>query len=363
MTPIAAETSRQRQPGEIPRRWYNGKPAGPLVIPPDKKFVPGDFTCEMCGRKTTPNKRRPRKGNCYCTYYKRCTTWIDVLQDEFALKKWDRRMVAYGMSQRPDLVLAAAAMGHPDSSPESKTGMQSTAGAAVEHAMGNAAANIGTALHKLTEDMDNGKTLGVVPDPYPADLKAYEQCIQEAGIEWVAVESFRVHDEYKVAGTTDRIGYYKGRLRIFDLKTSPNENPIMYPHGPAMQLAMYAHSVPYVYPGDYRTTDAADIDPNVAYIINMPAGSGQCELRPINIAAGWGACLLALQVWRWRDAKGLILDPDQVRDNTTYKDMAARASTVTELKMLWRSAKEAGMLTDDVKTFLAQRAKELKGTA
>ena len=78
----------------------------------------------MCGRLTTPNKRYPRKGNCKCTYYKRCTTWIDVLQDEFGLKKWDRRMVAYGMSQRPDLVVAAAAMGHPDTNAESKRGMQ-----------------------------------------------------------------------------------------------------------------------------------------------------------------------------------------------------------------------------------------------
>src|SRR5258707_590187 len=97
--------AQARQPGAIPRRWYNGKEAGPLVIPPDKTLVPGDFECEMCHRMVAPKRGAPRKGTCSCTYYRRTTTFIDVLQDEFALKKWDRRMVAYGMSQRPDLVL------------------------------------------------------------------------------------------------------------------------------------------------------------------------------------------------------------------------------------------------------------------
>ena len=207
--------------------------------------------------------------------------------------------------------------------------------------------------------MDNGNTLGYVPEPYPADLKAYEQCIKDEGIEWVAVESFRVHDEYKVGGTTDRLGWYKGRLRIFDLKTSPNENPIMYPHGPAMQLAMYAHSVPYIYPGDYRTTDVGEVDTSVDYIINLPAGSGHCDLRPINIALGWGACKLAVEVWKWRDTKGLIMEPDKVRATSTFADMAARAGTITELKMLWHNAWESGALTPELKTVIQQRKSEL----
>jgi hypothetical protein len=347
-----------RQPTAIPRRWYNGKEAGPLVIPPDKKLVPGDFECEMCHRMVEPKRGAPRKGTCSCIYYRRTTTFIDVLQDEFALKKWDRRMVTYGMSQRPDLVLAAAACDPNDAADKKK--LQKIAGDAIEHAMGSAAANIGTALHKLTERMDNGETLGYVPEPFPADLRAYEQCMKDEKLKWDAVESFRVHDPWKVGGTTDRLGTRKsGRLRIFDLKTSPNENPIMYPHGPAMQLAMYAHSVPYVYPGDYRTTDPGEVDINVAYIINMPAGSGKCELRPIDIAKGWGACQLAVQVWRWRDSKNLILEPDKVRDTDTFSDMAARARTVTELKMLWHNAFEAGVLTSELKTLIQQRKTEL----
>lgn len=359
MSPLSAETPRPANPSEIPRRFYNGKPAGPLLIPPGTTHKPGKFECEMCHRHVEPRKGYPRKGSCRCTYYRRCTTFIDVLQDEFALKRWGQRMVAYGMSQRPDLCLLASASDPNDYS--EKSALQSIAGKAVDAAKGDAAANIGTGLHKLTERMDRGETLGIVPDPYPADLAAYEACTKD--IEWVAIESFRVHDEYKVGGTTDRIGWINGRLAIFDLKSSAKQNPISYPHGPAMQLAMYARSVPYIYPGDYRTTDVAEIDLDVAYIINMPAGSGHCELRPIDIAKGWRACQLAVQVWSWRDEKNLILNPDAVTQNgsrtETFIEMAARATNRSECTMLAKNAKDQGCLTDELRAALNKRWTEL----
>jgi hypothetical protein len=361
VTPLPAEAANISRPGDIPRRYYNGKPAGPLLIPLGEKHIDGDFECEMCHRHVAPQRGKPRKGSCKCQYFKRCTTWIDVLQDEFALKKWDRRMVAYGMSQRPDLCLLASAS-DPNDYRENSV-LQSIAGKAIDAAQGDAAANIGTGLHRLTERMDRGETLGIVPDPYPADLAAYEQCTKD--IEWVGIESFRVHDEYKVAGTTDRIGWYNGRLAIFDLKSSAKQNPISYPHGPAMQLAMYSKSVPYIYPGDYRTTDVAEIDPDVAYIINMPAGSGHCELRPIDIAKGWRACQLAVQVWTWRDEKNLILNPDEVRTETdsrteTFIEMAARATNRKECTMLAQNAKDQGCLTPQLRAALNKRWTELK---
>jgi hypothetical protein len=270
-------------------------------------------------------------------------------------------MVAYGMSQRPDLILAAAACRaprHGQSDDVGKKKLQEIADAAKEHAQASAGANIGTALHSLTEDIDNGRTLGHIPEPYPADLKAYEAATK--GIEWVSIESFRVHDEFRVAGTTDRLAWYRGRLVIMDLKTSPNENPISYPHGPAMQLAMYAHSTPYDIPTDTRVSDPAPVNLQTAYIISLPAGYGRCEIRPVDIAKGWGACLLATQVWKWRDTDNLILADDQVPQTRTFKDMAARAGTKAELKMLWRSAKESCALTPDLKAFIKDRAKELE---
>lgn len=688
---IAAESDAPQrfQRTEIPRHKTWG---GPLVIPEHHRATPGNVECSKCGRHW--------KGKCPCTYYKRCTNWIDVIQNEYALKQWDRRLVAYGMSQRPDLVLAAAACKPPHDkkvlTQEDKDALQQIADQAKEFAKGSAAATIGTSLHKLTERMDLGETLGFVPAPWPADLKAYQEATKD--IEWIDIESFRVHDEYKVGGTADRIGWYEGRLRIFDVKglalttllptptgwttmgaiqigdqvfgsngepctvtiksdvkrigtyivsfndgskvtcdsehiwwtttrydrdngrgpqprsilevaatqrtnggkgqnhhcvpvTQPLNLPELrlpidpyllgcwlgdgtcsnggitkqddlfdvlqsdgcvlgvrqidkrsgcvtrtavglmallrtwnllnnkhipdqylrasdqqrlrllqglmdtdgtwniprrraeftttdkamayqveellltlgqQPHidivkrtgfgktviayvlgftpvdmmpfrlprkaakavtgkqerksdasarnrvivsveagpdvetacigidsddhtylcsdrfipthntgsdfwaggqGPAMQLAMYARSRKYDIATDTRVPDVADLDLNVGYVIHLPEGQGFCELKPVDIMKGWGACRVAKEVWKTRDEKKYFMEPQQVRHTTTFVDLAAQAATVAELKTLWRSAAEQHALTPHVKKFITERAEALKSQA
>ena len=108
---------------------------------------------------------------------------------------------------------------------------------AVEHS--TAAATTGTSLHALTERLDRGQKLGAVPEPYGADLKAYEKAT--AGIEWTDIETFRVLDGWRVAGTADRVGRIDGTLVIADIKTGSIDYPLKF----AMQLAVYARSLPY----------------------------------------------------------------------------------------------------------------------
>jgi hypothetical protein len=321
-------------------------------MPENHHCTPGDRVCTKCGRSW--------KGKCSCVYYKRTTTFIDVIQNEFALKQWDRRLVAYGMGQRPDLILAAAACKPPAMGPEltreDKDQLQAVADQAKDAAMGRAAATVGTSLHTLTQWMDEGQTLGFVPEPYPADLRAYEQERDRQGVEYVDIESFRVHDEYKVGGTTDRIGWINGRLRVLDIKTGS----IWWEGGPAMQLAMYARSRKYDIATDTRVPDIADIDLNVGYVIHLPQGEGRCEFIPVDIAKGWGTCTVAKQVWKARDEKNYFLDADRVPSGSTFEDLAARTETVDELKTLWGQAKEDYALTDHLKQVLTARAEILQ---
>lgn len=309
---------------EIPR---HPRYKGPLVIPPDRTLTPGGHECGTCGRMVKPKgKAATGKGTCPCVYYRRTTTFIDVIQDEFKLKQWDRRMVAYGMSQRPDLALSASTVElTPDGKPVSdseKRKLQGIADDAKEYAKGSAAATTGTSLHTLTQWIDEGKTVGHVPDPYPQDLKAYEEATRD--IEWVSIENFRVMDEWKVAGTADRIGWYKGRLRVFDIKTGG----LYFEGGPAMQLAMYARSTPYDIPTDKRTFDVSELDLGCAFIIHLPAGSGHCELKSVDITKGWGGCRIAKQVWDFRNQRGMIADADdKIVDGATTMDMIARATS------------------------------------
>lgn len=376
----SSEVTAKFELTEIPRRKNsNGTEGGPYVIPPGAEHISGKKKCETCGRYVKTDSRFPRKGSCKCFYYKRTTTFIDVIQDEFLLKQWGTRNAVWGTAQRPDIVLAATAC-RPDSDPnqpyEDKKKLNNLAAEAQQVAGDKIKASIGSSLHELTHQKDRGETLGFVPERWAADLKVYDETIKGEGIEWVSIESFRVYDgwvedinkcDHKairygghcqcmgVAGTVDRIGWYKDRLRIWDIKTGSDYNKL----GHAMQLAMYAHMVPYQFPGDIRGVDIDQVDLDVGYIIKLPESQGRCEIEPMDIAMGWRACELAKLIWDARDWNP-VLDRDPRAEITEY---AGRAGSLQECRMIWNNAQELGLLDRRLKTVLTRRAEELKATA
>jgi len=361
----------------IPRRKNsNGTEGGPYVIPPGAQHIPGRHECETCGRMVKTDSAKPRKGSCKCLYYKRTTTFIDVLQDEYLLKQWGNRNVVWGMGQRPDLVLHAASCKSDsdyDQTAEDKTELNNIAAEAQSTAGDKTKARIGTSLHKLTHQKDRGETLGYVPERWVDDLKAYDAEMKRLGVEWVSIESFRVLDTWVkpigecdhkapryggacecmgVAGTVDRLGWYRGRLRVFDIKSGSDFNKL----GHTMQLVSYAKMVPYVYPGDERGEDPDEVDTDVGYIIWLPEGQGQCKIEPMDLQKGWRACLIAKQVWEARNWS-VHVDRDPRAEVT---EMALRAGSVEECRILWFNALEAGVLDKRLKTVIRARAAELE---
>lgn len=284
--------------------------------------------------------------------YRRVTTFVGCLDDQSGLTKWKQRHVAYGMGQRKDLVVAAAA-----ADPGDKKKLGDIADEAFEFSNGTTgnAATIGTALHSLTERVDRGQQLGVVPAEFKPDIEEYQRATE--GIEWIGIEAFRVHDEWKVAGTADRLGRFpwSDRIRICDIKTGS----IDYPHKMAMQLAMYARSLPYDIATDKRGTDPGEIDLNTGVIIHLPAGQGTCALYEINISAGWGACLIAHQVWRWRGTKDLTRELQPPSKPPTWESLIAAATSLDDLRLIWSRAKELGELNANLKAAATAKSKEL----
>jgi hypothetical protein len=280
--------------------------------------------------------------------YRRTTTFVGCLDDQSGLMRWLENQVAFGMGQRSDLVLAAAA-----TDPGDKKALRSIAEAAKEAAAASAAATRGTALHKLTERHDRGEILGVIPEEFRADIEAYKRATD--GIEWLAIETFRVYDEWTVAGTADRIGMINGRPVIADLKTGS----IDYPHKIAMQLAIYSRSTPYDIATDTRQPDAEPVCPTRGVIIHLPAGQGRCELVEVDIARGWGGCRIAKQVWDWRGTKGLTAPLAAVPTPPTWESLAADARGLDDLRLIWKRAAECGALTDALAALLTARSREL----
>ena len=289
--------------------------------------------------------------------YRRTTTFVGCLDDQTGLTKWLNRRVAFGMSHRKDLVMAALA-----ADPENKTKYGEIADNALDHAKGvlGDPAEVGTALHSFTERIDRGLPLGEVPTEYQADLDAYRAAT--AGIEWLGIETFRVHDELKIAGTPDRIGKIHDRTRIYDIKTGS----VDFPHKMAMQLACYARMTPYNIATDTRGIDPEAVDLNYGVIIHLPAGKGECTLYEIDIAKGWGAVNIARQVWSWRGTKNLTKRIDLAAPPPappTWESLTLNAESVTDLRLIWKRAKECGDMTDDLETLIWQRVAALEAAA
>lgn len=222
--------------------------------------------------------------------YTRCTTYVDCLEDKYGLQKWMMRMTALGLSQRPDLALAVAA--HKDD----KAKLDSICEDAKEAAGGSAAAGTGTALHSLTELVDRGEELPVLPDSAKADLAAYRETM--APLKVVDMERFVVLDTHKVGGTFDRLVEFEGERYIADIKTGSIEYGALKI---SMQMAVYARSWLYDAATGERTAHGAST--NRALIIHLPAGTGTCELVWVDIETGWEAVLLAKQVREKRSIK------------------------------------------------------------
>lgn len=284
--------------------------------------------------------------------YTRCTTYVDCLDDKFNLQKWQQRMVATGLAQRPDLLLAVSTAG------DDKRKLDQICDGAREHAGASAAATTGTALHALTEAIDRGQDLPPVPEAYLADLEAYKRATAE--LEAVHIEQFSVVDDLKIGGTSDRVVTDRdGRLRIADVKTGS----IQWGMGKiAMQLAVYAHSVGY----DFQTGkrfDLGDIDTTTGIVIHLPAGKGTCELVEVDLTAGWEAVQLATQVRAWRSRKDLshsrltkVDQPNPLVDRLANE--IATAMRVDDLSRLWTNNQQAW--TPDLTALAAARKNVLE---
>lgn len=247
--------------------------------------------------------------------YTRVTTFAGSVEDMFGLGQWQQRMVAIGLSKRPDLMLSVAAHA------EDKDELNAIIDQAREAAAASAAATTGTALHKLAERYDRGQlTLDQVPESNRADLTAYAEATVPLNIH--GIEQFVVIDEIKVAGTFDRIVEYGGQRYVADIKTGSIE----YGVGKmAVQLALYSRG--WLYEPKRNSRGSTGVSQSAGIIIHLPAGQGRCDLYWIDLRAGWEAAELCDKVRAWRKRKGLLAAATFA---TAEEQTAQAVATVTE---------------------------------
>ena len=233
------------------------------------------------------------------TSFTRVTTIAKCLDDEGALTAWKGRMTATGLVQRNDLLVAAS------TSLDDRSALDRIVQQAIEAAGASSKANIGTALHQLTQQLDLGRKPAILPG-LQKDVDAYLLGIVNHGviIDPRLVEVLLVNEKYEYAGTADRIARFNSRKKkqIFDLKTGNIDYAI---NAIAVQMAMYANAE-YVY--NWQTQERLpmpDIDKSRGVIIHLPAGQGRCDLYELDLVAGWEAAKMAMDVRAWRKRKDL----------------------------------------------------------
>lgn len=265
--------------------------------------------------------------------YTRVTTIAKTLSDQASLADWKTRMAISGLIQRQDLLAQAS------TALDDRDKLNRIASEAIEAAGAYSRANLGTALHAITQELDSGREPMILPSLQP-DVDAYRQTMAAYGFkmpeEWIEV--LVINDTLQYAGTADRFVILPdGRIVVFDLKTGQNlkyaEQEI------AIQLAAYANAE-HIY--DWRTGQRLPMPKLIRHtgiICHLPAGEATCTMHQVNITDGWTALKTALRVREWRKTKNLFTPLEQPGGHTveaTKKRIVGLPKPLqTELKNRW----------------------------
>lgn len=269
-------------------------------------------------------------GNGPAKPYTRATTVSSTLSDSFGLTKWKMRTLALGLATRDDIYARIAA-----SEPTDKKGLDRLCEDALEAGRSSAGANYGTALHEAVARLNRGETV-TMPAPWQADLDAYQQAVadSELTIHPEYIEQICVLDDVKVAGTFDLVVTLPdGTLAVADLKTGQSLDFSW--HEIAIQLALYAHASDIYNPDNGFRQPMPAVRTDLALVIHLPAGRNQCTLHTVDIAQGWEAAQLALNVREWRSRKRINApythDGPAVASAANREQMKGRVAQLREL--------------------------------
>jgi len=255
----------------------------------------------------------------------RSTTFAKSISDTFALSQWSQRMVAKGLVLRPDL----QALAYNLDVKADKDRLNAVCEDAKAAAGNKVAANLGTALHSFSENVDRGMPLESVPEAHRADIAAYVAAMQSAGVRVIPemIERQTVVPAFEVAGTFDRLLDLSGAASWFlsaidkdlpdhwltdapevvgDVKSGQD---LQYGWNEiAIQLLTYALGVRTagVWNRDTQSWESPrPVRLDFAIVMHLPVGQGVCTLYKLDLTEAMQAMELCREVRRWRKMRNL----------------------------------------------------------
>lgn len=309
----------------------------------------------------------------------RATTWAKTASDTYKLHQWQERMTAKGLALRPDLLSLVSIT-------DDKSALNSLCEQAKNAAGAKIGANLGTAVHNYTEQLDRGVELRSisVPSTIAGDIASYGESLSAHGLVPVRdmIERVIVNTKLGVAGRLDRVltnalpvGRWTepGALFIGDVKTAAN---IGYSWlEVATQLAIYANA-DYVWDIAKQTYEPMPvIDLHEAVVMHVPVQQGYTDLYLLDIATGWRYAELAGEIRKARADKSLArrlgqtitkkVKLEAVKDDQPpvldYRAKIDEATCRQDLSAIWQDATNRGLWTKELEDYGLNRAKDLRG--
>jgi hypothetical protein len=271
------------------------------VTPDDEE---GHYTC------TTPDGELKK--------HKRASDYTGLLDGNWALRRHEDRELAHGVAKEDDLIALARA--HPPSGDTDDRDVyhKIILPKARMIAGSGSKANIGTALHRGTVDIDRGAALAAVDPTWRTHLKAYRDTMARLPFRVVErfIEQTVILDGYRIAGTIDRVlevladctvvfpngrkvHLRKGDLIVGDIKTGKWFTPLKW----MVQLGIYSqHTATWTKQADHPhggvRGPAIGVRQDVALVVHLQAGDpdAPCDLHWLDLEAGYDGFLTAYEI-------------------------------------------------------------------
>lgn len=235
----------------------------------------------------------------------RPSNWGKELDDENALVNWKINKAVAGVARHPDLIAKAVALKDDD-----KNGWAELREKAINSGRGDVAADIGTAIHAMSERWEDPDDDFDPGQPYTAHLEAYTEELERCGLVSELFEYQVVNEKYNAAGTADRLFRTTrvlitpdgselpvGTLLVGDLKTGKSLD--FSKPGYAVQMAIYAQGRMYNVETD-EFMETPEINQRWGILVHQPSDSPICECLWVDLDVGdWGAYLVQQVRW-WR---------------------------------------------------------------
>jgi hypothetical protein len=238
--------------------------------------------------------------------YRRPSGYAKVLDDENALVNWRIFKAMDGVARSKALQTQVVACRDDDR--EEKKRLREHA---LDKGQANERADQGTGLHAMTVRAEDPGDTEFDPGPHRADLDAYLECLQTYGLVSEMVEVPFVNDEWRAAGTADRLWrselplvspddrvWEPGELFLGDLKTGAKLDFGVPAY--CVQTALYATGQLYDVVSE-RRLPTPPINDQWTLLLHLPVGKAKATLYWCSVTVGLYGAWMAFEVKQWQN--------------------------------------------------------------